>query len=30
MRRVKVWGNWEVLRSGAMFVDAPGVNDDHT
>eukprot|EP01051_Picozoa_sp_SAG22_P013016 SAG22_NODE_1412_length_4477_cov_8.593878_4_plen_262_part_00 len=30
VKRVRVRGDWEVLRSGAVFVDAPGVNDDNT
>jgi hypothetical protein len=30
VRRVRVQGNWEVLKSGAVFVDAPGVNDSNT
>ena len=30
VKRVKAKGKWDVLQSGAVFVDAPGVNDDNS
>ena len=30
VKRCKVLGRWDVLKSGAQFVDAPGVNDDNS
>ena len=29
VKLVKLWGPWDVLKTGAVMVDAPGVNDEN-
>jgi hypothetical protein len=30
VKKVRIFGKWNILKSGAILVDAPGVNDDNS